>query len=82
MGTVSGQRWHGFFNRPAFSDRKAVRQADEKDLDFKIKKNDIPHSQPAIENEILGDEHSTLEVKLYQDQAKPPVFQEMGTQAL
>jgi hypothetical protein len=39
-----------------------VREANEKNLDFKIKKNGIPHSQPAIEKEILRKQHAALAV--------------------
>jgi hypothetical protein len=52
-------------------------QANEKDLDFKIKKNGVPHSESATENEILRNESPALDVKFYQSKAKPAVLQEI-----
>lgn len=63
-----------FFGRPAFADGKAVREPDEKNLDFAIHENGVPHPEPATENEILRHENSALEIKFHQGEAQAAVF--------
>jgi len=76
----SGCRRQGFFRRPAFVERKAVRHSDEKYLDFEIDENGVPHAQPATEDEILGHERAALEVKFHQDEAKAAIFRNVYPQ--
>ena len=65
------------FSRPAFFERKTIREPHEKNLELDINKSQFPHLQLAAQDKVLNLQDTALKIEVHERQEKTSIFREM-----